>query len=783
MKLIRKKILVQGIVQGVGFRPFVYRLASAENLKGFVRNSSKGVEIEIEGGAGSAGRFVGLLKTQAPAQAKIRSIETTDTPVLRDTEFTIRESGEGDDPAVLVAPDIAVCGDCLAELFDPSDRRHRHPFINCTNCGPRYTITCGIPYDRKNTTMSAFRMCPECRAEYDNPENRRFHAQPNACPACGPKLELTDSSGRPVPCADPVAEAAALLKNGKIIAIKGLGGFHLACDAENDETVRLLRSRKGREEKPLAVMAAALEAVYAFANPSQAEKDMLASWRRPIVLLEKKFPNPLAESVSPRNRSFGVLLPYTPLHHLLMAEGFLALVMTSANVSEEPIAFRNGEAFERLRSIADYFLTHDRDIHIRNDDTVLRVAGGLPSMVRRSRGYAPQPVFLSRPAPSVLAVGGEMKNTVCLLKGDRAFVSQHIGDLENAETLESFEHSISHLGSTFGIRPVIVAHDMHPDYLSTRWALERKGVRTVAVQHHHGHVVSCLAENGREDRVIGIALDGTGYGTDGRIWGGEIMSADPSDFERLGHIANRPMPGGTSAVREPWRMAVSYLDAALRDDAGAALREFEFMESLDPLPMMKSLGSRAAGTEKIRQVRALIHSAIPMPETSSMGRLFDGIAAIAGIRSIAAYEGQAALELEMAMRPEGPGTHPMAEYGQGYAFHITEKQGLYEIDPDPVIREVYRDVINGLEAFSISWKFHAGVIASLVDVCRMVRSARGLGTVALSGGCFQNRFLLERLKSGLQKAGFEVLHHSLIPCNDGGLSLGQAVSAASRVGL
>jgi hydrogenase maturation protein HypF len=776
MALIRKKIIVQGTVQGVGFRPFVYRQAAAENLKGFVLNSPRGVEIEVEGESEAMERFLQALRNRAPALAKIRSADAAEIPLRGDAEFTIRGSSEGGDPAATIAPDAGVCEDCVRELFDPSDRRYRYPFINCTNCGPRYTIAKGIPYDRKSTTMSSFRMCPLCLAEYLDPQNRRFHAQPNACPVCGPKVRLTDSSGCPVPCGDPVSEAVSILKRGMIVAVKGIGGFHLACDAANEDSVYALRVRKGREEKPLAVMAASLESLRAFANPSPAEKDLLASWRRPVVLLPKRNANPLAESVSPRNGYFGVLLPYTPLHFLLLAGGFHALVMTSANVSEEPIAFENGEALRRLGSIADFFLLHDRDIFIRNDDSVMRIAAGLPAMIRRSRGHAPDPVFLSRRMPPLLAVGGEMKNTVCMLKDDRALLSPHIGDLENAETMESFELSIRHLERIFEVRPQFIAHDLHPDYLSTRWALEQEGVAAVGIQHHHAHVVSCLAENGRDDRVIGIALDGAGYGPDGKIWGGEILAADAAGFERLGHFAYRSMPGGITAVREPWRMAVSYLDAAFRDDSGNVRSESEFMERIAPLPWVRS-----AGTERIRQVRALIHSSIPMPETSSLGRLFDGMAAIAGVRSVSAYEGQAAFELEMCMNEKGFEIQNGNAEDDGYAFRLTESLGILEINPDPVVLSAYLDVINGIDAGIISRKFHFGLIRILTEACLNIRSGTGLSTVALSGGCFQNRFLLEGLITGLRSAGFEALHHSLVPCNDGGLALGQAVAAGSRL--
>ncbi|MDM7926687.1 MAG: carbamoyltransferase HypF [bacterium] len=790
MSLIRTRILVTGLVQGVGFRPFVYRRAVSLGLTGFVRNTPEGVEIEAEGDPDSVRILVESLKTGAPPQADVRSIETRSMPVSGANEFEIRESAGEAAVSALVSPDIATCPDCLSELFDPADRRHRYPFINCTNCGPRFTIVTGVPYDRPATTMASFVMCPACRAEYEDPENRRFHAQPNACPECGPRLVLADAAGReiPAPGRDAVAEAAAMIRDGRIVAVKGLGGFHLACDAENEAAVRSLRERKGREEKPLAVMARDADAVSGFAAASEREIASLRSWRRPIVLLAKRAPFPLAASVAPGNAFIGVMLPYTPVHHLLMAEGFQALVMTSGNVSEQPIAVGNAEALGRLAGIADAFLLHDREIRVRNDDSVVRFSRGVPAFIRRSRGWAPSPVPVGPPGPPVVAVGAEMKNTVCLTSGDRAFISPHIGDLENAETLDSFESAIASLSRLFDIRPEIAVHDLHPDYLSTQWALNRSGLKTMAVQHHHAHIASCLAENGRTGPVIGFAMDGTGYGPDGTVWGGEILVADLVRFERAGHFSVRSMPGGPAAIREPWRMALSFMDAAFRHAVDPGLAEDALLRKASGLPAFHD-----AGAGKVRSVLRLIRSGIPLPSTSSLGRLFDAVSALSGIRSVSTYEGQAASDLEAVLYTSVNSTDqasifpaeirtngakgPVMTDLEPYPFEITEFNGVFKIDPDKVILAVLKDVQAGFPVYGISRKFHTGLIRVFVRIAKRLRDKTGLSTAALSGGCFQNLFLLDTLSGELARAGFEVLSHSLVPANDGGLCLGQAAIA------
>ena len=599
------------------------------NLKGFVLNTVRGVEIEVEGKCDLIEHFMEVLPKQIPQASKITKIETSDLSPQNDFEFQILSSRKEEEPSALISPDIGICEDCLRELFDPENRRHRYPFINCTNCGPRYTILQEIPYDRPNTTMSVFKMCSECQKEYDDPEDRRFHAQPNACPVCGPEVWLADSKGQKVQIEDPILETVRLLQSGKIAAIKGLGGFHLACDAENDRAVSMLRARKHREEKPLAVMALDLSSISKFADTTDQEIDLLLSPRRPIVLLKKKSSHPLSKEVAPRNDYFGVMLPYTPLHYLILREKFTALVMTSGNLSEEPIAIGNEEAVQRLGTIADFFLMHNRDIYLRSDDSVTRVIRSLPRPIRRSRGMVPVPVFLRRDMPSILAVGGELKNTICLTQGDRAFMSQHIGDLENAETLAFFEECVTHLGQILRIQPVVLAHDLHPDYLSTQWALEKRGIKQIGVQHHHAHIASCLAENGSGEKVIGLALDGTGYGSDGHVWGGEILIADLRTFQRAAHFDYRPMPGNEKVIREPWRMALSYIYTEFSKQNHSKNRDF--FQYVKKLPFLKELEMDA-----VRTIVKMIENRLDPVMTSSLGRLFDGVAALTGLRNVLA---------------------------------------------------------------------------------------------------------------------------------------------------
>ena len=637
----RYRVTIQGIVQGVGFRPFVYQRALAHRLTGYVTNTSHGVELEIEGEAPALDDFLQGLRQAAPPLAHITDIQVQ--PLLRQggSDFVIRKSQAQETRSALISPDTAVCPDCLRELRDPRDRRYRYPFINCTHCGPRYTIIRDIPYDREKTTMAAFTLCPDCAAEYADPLNRRFHAQPNACWTCGPRVSLHDPGGDRIEAPDPIAETARLLREGRIVAIKGLGGFHLAVEATDEAAVRNLRQRKHREEKPLALMSPNLEAARSYAWIEEDEEALLLSRERPIVLVKKREPTPIAAAVSLRNQYFGVMLPYTPLHYLLLDHGFLALVMTSGNLSEEPICIDNAEAFRRLSGIADYFLVHNRDIYLRSDDSIVQQVSGSVRQLRRSRGFVPVPIFLAEPVRSILACGAELKNTVCLTKDNRAFISQHVGDLENLETLNFFKLTIEHLKQILQIEPEIIAYDLHPDYLSTRYALEQQGVELIGVQHHFAHMVGCLAEHGLNERVIGLSLDGTGYGLDGAIWGGEVLSGDRGAFERRGHLDYLPLPGGAQAIREPWRMAVSYLYQAFGED---------FWDQAPPWV-------ETIGRSKIELVLRMIQKGINSPLTSSCGRLFDGVAALIGLRETVAYEGQAAVELEMV---QGPG--PEAPY-------------------------------------------------------------------------------------------------------------------------
>ncbi|MBC7187678.1 MAG: carbamoyltransferase HypF [Calditrichaeota bacterium] len=764
----RARIRIAGVVQGVGFRPFLYRLANEYHILGTVRNDAHGVLVDAQGDNGSLAAFVEQIRQSPPPLAKITEMTVEPLPPTSFDRFAIIASEADIERSVLISPDVATCDDCLRELFDPADRRYRYPFINCTNCGPRFTITGDVPYDRSNTSMARFTMCPDCQREYDDPLDRRFHAQPNACPVCGPRLLLLDADGRTVDTPDVLVAAVELLRAGFVVAVKGLGGFHLAVDATNHEAVARLRARKHREEKPLAVMSPDLAAVQQFALVSRAEQELLESRERPIVLLRKREPCPIAEAVAPGNAFVGVMLPYTPLHHLLLRGHFLALVMTSGNLSEEPIAKENGEAVRRLRGIADYFLVHDRDILVRSDDSVLRVLDGRALHVRRSRGFVPLPVILDHECPPVLGCGAELKNTVCLVRGRHAFLSQHIGDLENAETMQFFEEAIAHLESILQLKPEIIGYDLHPRYLSTRWALEQTNVKLVGVQHHHAHIAACLAENRCAGPVIGLALDGTGYGSDGTIWGGEFLLADLGRFARLGHMRPIRMPGSERAIREPWRMALAYLHDAIGEEA----------HTLD-LPLFREVPQSAC-----RTLLEAMKAGVNAPVTTSCGRLFDGVAAIAGGRRVVSFEGQAAMEWEMAMYQ---GTWPTEMDTAGasvpddcYALAVVETADGLELDYRPLVRAAVEDVLAGKTAAAISRRFHAGLCVALVQVCNLLAERTGVRTVALSGGCFQNAYLSTLLPRLLAARGFEVLTHRLLPPNDGCIALGQAVVAARQ---
>ena len=746
---IRRRIEVSGIVQGVGFRPYIYRLATERYLNGHIRNTSAGVTIELQGPVSAVEEFLGRLPQEAPPLARITQIQVQELACNGDHGFSILESGRGDRARTLISPDVAVCDDCLRELFDRSNRRYLYPFINCTNCGPRFTI----PF----TSMAHFTMCPVCQAEYDDPRDRRFHAQPNACWKCGPQLTLWNREGEAVSCADSVAETAALLQQGRIVAVKGIGGFHLAADATNAAAVELLRARKRRVGKPFAVMVPDLETACGFGEVDERARRTLEDPDRPIVLLRKKQGGPMADAVAPGNRDLGIFLPYAPLHHLLFRAGsFRALVMTSANLSDEPIAIENQEALERLQRLADYLLVHDRDILWRCDDSVVRSVAGKVRQLRRSRGYVPVPVFLQDDLPPILAVGGELKNTICLTNGRQAFLSQHIGDLENLESYRFFEDVIAHLQAILEIDPRVIAYDLHPDYFSTKWALARQGVKLAGVQHHHAHIASCMAENHVEGRVIGFALDGTGYGTDGNIWGGEVLLAGYEGFERAAHIAYTRLPGGSAAIREPWRMAVSYLVAACGPDV------FDLQ-----LPFLHGIPKT-----RILNLLRMIERGVNSPLTSSCGRLFDAVAALINLRSEVTYEAQAAIELEMC-RDE-------AAAGQPYPFPIIAEHGALQMDPRPLFKAIVDDVLQGRSAGEISQRFHDALIHVLLRVAHILRDRTHLNRVCLSGGTFQNVYLATELEQRLSTQGFEVFTHAEVPPGDGGLSLGQAIVAAHR---
>jgi hydrogenase maturation protein HypF len=752
-ELVRTAIRVEGIVQGVGFRPFVYTAATGLGLSGFVGNDVDGVFVEVEGSAAAVREFLVLLERDPPPLARIERITTRAVLPTGATSFAIAASDPGGPRRTLVSADTATCADCLRELADPADRRFGYPFTNCTNCGPRFTIVRDVPYDRPLTTMAPFTMCERCAAEYHDPADRRFHAQPTCCPACGPRLTLRDAAGRALP-GEPLAGAAEVLGAGQVLAVKGLGGYHLAVDAACEPAAAALRARKHREDKPFAVLVADLAEARRLGRVEAADADLLTSASRPIVLLHRRPGALVAAATAPGNRQLGIMLPYTPLHYLLVRAAARAIVLTSGNVSDEPIAYHDADALERLGGIADAFLTHDRAIHIRTDDSVARTFRGRPMLIRRSRGYVPEPVTVARPFPRpVLACGAELKNTFCLAKEDRAFVSHHIGDLENAETLRSFTEGIEHFRRLFDIDPQVVAHDLHPEYLSTKYALELAEVDLEPVQHHHAHVASCLADNGADGPVIGVAFDGTGYGADGTIWGGEFLVADLASYERGGHLAPVPMPGGAAAIRQPWRMAAAYLETA---SPGAAPDRLDVMRRNQVhWPAVVAMAQRGVNS----------------PLTSSAGRLFDAAASILGVRDTINYEGQAAIELEQLADPGETGAYPA---------RIEPGEGPFQACGADLLQAILDDLTDGVPAPVIAARFHHGIAALIEAGCLLLRERTGLGTVALSGGVFQNTLLLHGTVARLETRGFAVLVHSRVPCNDGGISLGQAVIAGAR---
>jgi hydrogenase maturation protein HypF len=773
-----KHISITGVVQGVGFRPFVYGLATRLDLRGWVCNTSEGVEILVEGQTSKVEGFIRNLETEAPPLARIHSIHVLDE--LSNEEFAtfdIRPSTFIQGAYQPISPDIAICADCERELFDPQDRRYLYPFINCTNCGPRFTIIKDIPYDRPNTTMAEFPMCPDCRAEYENPLDRRFHAQPIACPTCGPFVELRDSHPR-IPNPDSristidcrlsaVLKARRLLSAGHILAIKGLGGFHLACDATNSHAVEELRRRKGRVDKPFAIMAADIEVIRSFCDVNEYERALLTGHEKPIVLLARKTRKVsrtlrVCSAVAPHLDTLGVMLPYTPLHHLLLNQtdpvlmkepSPLVLVMTSGNFSEEPIAADNTDALQRLTPLVDAFLLHDRDIHGRCDDSVVRVEKDATIYLRRSRGYAPYPIRLPFATKPTLSVGGELKNTFCLARDRYAFLSHHIGDMENVETYESFERSVRQLSHIFRVEPEVIAHDLHPNYFTTQYARRSTfDVRRIAVQHHHAHIASCMADNGLEDRrLIGLAFDGTGYGTDGAIWGGEVLLASYLDFERFAHLQYLPLPGADSAIRHPWKIAVGYAHAL-----GIEIDALPFLRKINP--------------QSIDIVRQQVDKKLNTPRTSSMGRLFDAVASLIGIRNDVTYEAQAAIEMEVLSKP-------FVAVVKSYPYLMEQTENGMNISLGELFKAIIKSLHSNESVELIGARFHKTIAEIAVDICKRARAKTDLNEVALSGGVWQNRILLNLVRDGLEDEGFVVCFHKQVPTNDGGVALGQAVVA------
>jgi hydrogenase maturation protein HypF len=796
----RRRHTIQGIVQGVGFRPFVYRLAHELDLTGWVRNTPPGVEIEIQGSPELLGVFEESVRNRLPPLALITSHTCSDIPVCDDDSFTILKSGAGA-ADIQIAPDAALCPDCLKELFDPADRRFRYPFITCTNCGPRYSIITGIPYDRPNTTMAGFPLCPDCLHEYHDPLDRRFHAQPIACHACGPQVKLVES---PLPASprwgedffslprrggvgkgeEAILQAIQLLQSGAILAIKGIGGFHLAVDACNDVAVRRLRERKKRDEKPFALMAANLEAARELAEMTGMEERLLCSPEAPIIIARKRSGTPLSDLIAPSNGWLGLMLPYAPLHHLLFAgsgirdqgsektadfspfavhpspftlhPSFKALVMTSGNVSDEPVAFEDDEALQRLGGIADFFLLHDRPIHIRSDDSVLRVFQGKPLFYRRTRGYAPRAVTLPFAVQPLLAAGAELKSAVCLASGNRAVLSQHIGDLKNSSTFDAYGHTVTHLSAILEIKPETAVCDLHPDYFSSCFAAE-SGLPLIRVQHHHAHLASSMAENGLDGDVIGVIFDGTGYGPDGTVWGGEFLVGGYDTCRRAGHFRTVPLPGGDAAVREPWRMAMAWLYQSLGEAA---------FTTDHPVARFLPEGERPLFAQMLRR-------GINSPLTSSCGRLFDAVAALLNLRQIVSYDGQGAIELE-ALAEDGDNG---GEYTYNIVFH---DDAPLQLDFSPMFPEILSDIAAGIRSADIALCFHRTVASAAKEVCLHIADSTGLDRVVLSGGVFQNRLLSEMIYTALTGKGLNVFTHRLVPPNDGGIALGQAAIAGRR---
>jgi hydrogenase maturation protein HypF len=782
--MIGTRIHITGIVQGVGFRPFVYSQAIQQGLTGWVCNTSAGVDIEVNGEPAEISFFIHSLKSKTPPLARIDSVEFHQIPVFSTDRFIIIESKEVSNAFQPISPDICICQDCLKELYNPNNRRYRYPFINCTNCGPRLTIIEEIPYDRPNTTMKDFMMCCDCESEYTDPTDRRFHAQPIACPVCGPQvwLEIPRKNGDPqnriiARDDEAILNVQKLLKKGGIVAIKGLGGFHLACDATNPKAVAELRRRKLRVDKPFALMMPDIATLETHCEIDDAERELIESRERPIIIVPRKEDSSIASEVSPKQNTLGVMLPYTPLHYLLFAfpgdkKGnrkqhnswcMPPLVMTSGNISEEPIAINNDEARERLSGLADAYLMHDRMIRTRCDDSVMRTFQGVGFPLRRSRGYAPFPVYLKSDSPQVLAVGAELKNTFCITRDRYAFLSHHIGDMENVETFNSFTDSIFHYKSLFRVKPAAIAYDLHPNYLATRYAIEQaksEGIPSFGVQHHHAHIASCMAENsiGSNQPVIGVAFDGTGYGDDGAIWGCEFLLADYRGYRRVCHLKYIPLPGGDTAIRKPARTALAYLWAS----------------NLDWEPDFHPVAALCAEERSI--LKSQLEKRINTPLTSSMGRFFDAVASITGVRQKVNYEAQAAIEFETMADP-----HENGEYDLFLEDERDPNYPKYQINPASLIENLLHDLQKGIATSTISARFHNSIASMVSRVCGRLRSDYGVNDIILSGGVWQNMTLLHRSYALLESENFKVLYHKQVPTNDGGLALGQAVVAIHRM--
>jgi hydrogenase maturation protein HypF len=751
-----RRIEIRGIVQGVGFRPWVYRLAGAHGLGGWVRNDARGVTIEAFGPAASLDAFVSALQASPPPAARIADFSWRAIAGRPETAFRIIASEPSADRRMSIPADLATCPDCVREIGDPADRRYRYPFTNCTNCGPRFTIALDIPYDRPNTTMAPFRMCPACHAEYESPSDRRFHAQPNACPACGPRLWLAGPDGGDLASADPIADAALAIRRGAIVAVKGLGGFHLACDAASAAAVAELRAGKRRDEKPFAVMAADLAGAGTIADLDADERQLLLSVERPIVIARRRASAALAPNVAPGNPLVGVMLPYAPLHHLLLAAAGRPLVMTSGNLSEEPLAYRNDEALDRLAGIADVFLLHDREIDTRCDDSVARVIAGAPVVIRRSRGHVPRGIAargsFSEP---VLACGALLKNTFCLGVDGTAYLGPHIGDLENLETFDAYDHAIGRMERFLGVRPAVIAHDLHPAYLSTRYALDRPEPLKVAVQHHHAHVCAAMAEHEMNGPVIGVAYDGTGLGSDGQAWGGEILVAEYTRFTRVATFRPIRLAGGDLAIRQVWRQALALIDDAF--DGDAPLDRFALFGRVPP--------------RHVAVVRAMLAHGVNTPAAHGVGRYFDAVGALALGKTESRFEGQVALEWNLAADPDEDGR---------YRFVVAGGPGPQELDLRPAIRMLTGELLAGVSPGVVSARFHNTLAAATVELIEIARRRFGDLPAVLTGGVFQNALLVERV---IREAGpaVRVLRHALVPPGDGGLALGQAVIASAVI--